>query len=219
MGLLDLFNQKKKTTVKKPAATKKPTASNTYKNLDKIIRDSDKAIAEMQKADDVFEKDGNLEKRIEIYEKYLLKEPQWNSFNFNMALANMYVKAGRNNDAWAYLNQMYSWAVDPNVIGGDAAKVRFEQFRLLKSEKKYEDALVMLVSSYVIGAYELQKTYFNKAKFKKDAKTTLKAIGFMETDSEAFADDLENAIMTGEIRETAVGKYCAEYIKRIEHSW
>ena len=214
MGLLDLFDKKKEKSVKRPT-TKKSTAANTYRNIDKIIRDSDKAIAEMQRADVVFEKDGNLQKRIKVYEKHLLKEPQWNSFNFNMSLAQMYVKAGRNNDAWTYLNQMYLWATNPNVIGGDASKVRLEQFRILKSEKKYEDALVMLVSSYVIKAYELKETYFNKGKFKKDAKTTLKAIGFDESESEVFIDDLEHIIMTKRIREATVRKYCTEHIERI----
>ena len=63
MGLFNLFGSKKAEPEKKKATT--PVA----KNIDKILRDSDKAIVDMQKADAAYEKDGDIDKRIHVYEK------------------------------------------------------------------------------------------------------------------------------------------------------
>lgn len=209
MGIFDVFGKKKTATVQSSAV--KPTV----KDIHRIIEDSDKAIADMQKADAAFEKDRDIEKRIRVYEKYLLEKPQWNSFNFSLSLAMMYVKAGHNDKAWAYLNQMYLWAIDPNAIGGDVSKIRFEQFRILKAEKRYKDAMLMLVSSYVLRAYAVRDMYFNKQKFIKDAKTTAKGIGFSEEQLVLFADDLEKNIKAKKIKETTVKKYCSDYFSRL----
>ena len=209
MGIFDIFG-KKKTTPDRKISPEPPV-----KDISRIIEDSDKAIADMHKADAAFEKDEDIEKRIRVYEKYLLEKPQWNSFNFNLSLAKMYVKNGHNDKAWGYLNQMYLWAIDPDAIGGDASKVRFEQFKILKAEKKYKDAMLMLVSSYVLNAYAVRDMYFNKSKFTKDAKTTAKAIGFSEDQLGVFADDLEKNLKAKKIKETSVKKYCTDYFSRL----
>ena len=75
---------------KKTSPAQKAILKEAMKDI-RIIEDTDKAIADMQKADALFEKDGDIEKRIKVYEKYLLKEPQWNSTNFNLSLARMYM--------------------------------------------------------------------------------------------------------------------------------
>ncbi len=206
MGLFDLFG-------KKSAPEKRPVSA-VPTRIEKIIQNSDKAIADMQNADAAFEKDGDLEKRIAVYEKYLLSKPEWNSFNFSISLAKMYVKAGRNNDAWSYLNQMYMWSIDPSAVGGDASKVRFEQFKILKTEKKLEDAMVMLVSSYVLNAYSVQNMYFNKEKFIKDAKTTFKSLGFSDLDLQIFSDSLEKDIKAKRIKEDTTKDFCTEFYKK-----
>ena len=209
MGIFNFFGKKK------PTPDRKTSSELPVKDIARIIEDSDKAIADMHKADAAFEKDGDIEKRIRVYEKYLLEKPQWNSFNFNLSLAKMYEKAGHNDKAWGYLNQMYLWAIDPDAIGGDASKVRFEQFKILKGEKKYKDAMLMLVSSYVLNAYAIRDMYFNKPKFIKDGKTTAKAIGFSEDQFMLFADDLEKNLKAKKIKEASVKKYCTDYFSRL----
>lgn len=209
MGLFDLFSSKK------AVPERKNSTASTLEQLDKIIRDSDKAIEDMQKASAEYENDGDLDKMIAVYEKYLLGKPKWNSFNFNLSLANMYVKAGRNDTAWGYLNQLYLWANDPSAIGGDASKVRYEQFRILKAEKKYKDAMVMLVTSYVLNAYAIRDTYFNKNKFKKEAKTIARGIGITGADLDSFADMLEKDIKAKRIKEATVQKYLQGYYKKL----
>lgn len=209
MGIFDIFGKKKTTS------DRKTTPESPLKDIARVIEDSDKAIADMHKADAEYEKDGDIEKRIKVYEKYLLENPQWNSFNFNLSLAKMYVKAGHIDKAWGYLNQLYLWAIDPDAIGGDASKVRFEQYKILKAEKKHKDAMLMLVSSYVLNAYAVRDMYFNKPKFIKDGKTIAKVIGFSEDQLVLFADDLEKSIKTKKIEEASVKKYCTDYFSRL----
>ena len=47
----------------------------SMEELDKILADSNKAIEDMQKADEVYNQDGDIEKRIRVYEKYLNEKP------------------------------------------------------------------------------------------------------------------------------------------------
>ncbi len=209
-NILSLINATSQTPSQKSNKQKAYTYTEEMKELDKIIADSNIAIEEMHKADKVYEQDGDIEKRIKVYEQYLKEKPKWNSFNFNLSLAKMYEKAGRNNDAWAYLNQLYIWSIDPTAIGGDESKIRYEQFRILKSEKKYADAMVMLVSSYLINAYAIKGIYFNKNKFIKDAKTTAKNLGFNEESLNEFADDLEKKLKSKQLQEKDIQQYCKD---------
>ena len=83
-----------------------------------------------------------------------------------------------------------------------------------EAEKKFKDAMVMLVSSYVVNAYGIQGMYFNKEKFKKDGKTTAKGIGISESDLAIFADRLEKDIKGKKIKEATVQKYCVEWFSK-----
>lgn len=208
MGLFDFLN--------KNQPSKNVIQPTCKKSIDRIIQESDKAIEEMQKADSVYNQDGDIEKRIKVYEKYLMGKPLWNSFNFSRSLVSMYLKSGRNNEAWSYLNQLIQWSLDPESVGIDVSKVRYDQFKILKSEKKYSDALIMLVSSYVTSAYAIKDLYFNKEKFIKEAKTTAKGIGMSYEDLLVFADDLEKDIKRKKIKESKIKEYCREHFGRTE---
>ena len=85
--------------------------------------------------------------------------------------------------------------------------------KILKSEKKYADAMVMLVSSYLVNAYEINGIYFNKDKFIKDAKTTAKKLGHEEDSLRVFADDFERKLKSRQIQEKDVQQYVAGYFK------
>lgn len=203
MGIFDFLNkQQTSNNVSKP----KPK-----KSIDAILKESDKAIAEMHKADSVYSQDDDIDKRISVYEKYLMEKPLWNSFNFNRSLVAMYIKSGRLDDAWSYLNQMLQWSFDPECVGIDVPKIRYDQFKILKTEKKYKDAFVMLVSSYVLNAYSIQGLYFNKDKFIKEAKTTAKGAGMSHEELLAFADNLEKDIKRKKIKESKIQEYCSKY--------
>ena len=209
---------KKKRQKEDSEELKKTMQSEIYPSLEelqKVIEDSNKALADMKKADAEYKEDGNIEKRIATYEKYLLEKPQWQAMNYCLALAKMYIKTGRNNQAWGYLNKMYLWINEPGIPGGDISKIRMEQFKILKSEKKYSDALVMLVASYVIKSSSPNELVFNKEKFKKDAKTTAKGLGLSEMELSSFADVLEKNIRTKIINENDVKCFCEEYMEKV----
>lgn len=213
MGLFDFLGKNKdhlieKNQIKRESVRKEAIRSNDNR-LQNILNDSDNAIKECQQADAQFEKDGNIEQIISVYEKHFTERSEWSSFNFNMRLAKLYVKAGRNSDAWGYLNKMALWAMMPDAINMSLSKIRFEQFKILKAEKKYEDALTFLVFSYVDRGNEI-KGVFNKKKFLTDAKTTAKKAGLSEDDLGRFADDLEQAIQKEHIKEQDVKSFCSE---------
>ncbi|MBR1798104.1 MAG: hypothetical protein IJ757_08900 [Clostridiales bacterium] len=210
MGLLNSF-QKKPTQ-----ASAKKTLSYSIGNIDTIIRDSDKVIAACQKADAEYNKDHDLDKRLAVYEKYFLKKPEWNGFNFCLSLATMYVKSGQNDKAWGYLNQLFIWTIEPGPINGYAYKVRYEQFKILKSEKRFKDAMVMLVSSNILNSEAMVKPYFNKDKFLKDAKTTAKGIGFSEDSLEEFANRLEKGIISKNLKDSTAQRFCSDYYNYID---
>lgn len=207
MGLFNLFRSNAPSRV---SSSVKKSVSPKY-NIDKILRDSDKAIEECLKADDAFKKDGNLLKRINVYERYFLTEPKWNCFNFCLRLAEMYIKADENDKAWGYLNKLYIWTLDSKgYVSGYEDKVRYTQFKLLKSEKRYKDALVMLVSSYV-STRGVSGSYFNKEKFIKDAKTAFKGIGLTNDNLNEFTNRLDNEIKQKRISENKVQAFCYNY--------
>ena len=217
MGLLDLFGKNKATRMPQSKSSEdiRKEAQAIVDSFDggklsNILANSDTAIRECQKADEQFKIDGDIDKIISVYEKFFTEKTGWSSFNFNLKLAKLYVKAGRNNDAWAYLNKMTYWAMQPDAINMDLSKIRFEQFKILKAEKKYKDALINLVLSYVEKGQEMNWSYFNKNKFISDAKTTAKKAGITEVKMNEFADKLEKAILKNHIRDESVKQFCVD---------
>ena len=158
--------------------------------IERSTKQTDVADTEIQlllKADEQFKSDGDINKRIAIYESILTKKPKWNSFNYCMKLVNMYLDEGNNNKAWGQLNKMLGWFAsfpNPNAYFD---KIYMCQFKILKKEKKHKDALRMLIWSqagYVDGQYS-QRMPFNDERMLKDGKTTAKAMGLSE---ESFVD-------------------------------
>ena len=176
---------------------------------------ADKEIETLQKADEKFKADGNLDARIQVYERILNKRTNWNSFNQCMSLAEMYVKAGKHNMAWTYLNQVLIWFSDPQGPVGDLSKVRKLQFKILKSEGKNADAFSTLVLAYVLSAYTASGAVnFNKEKFIKEVKTTAKAMNLTDQTLTSFTDGLEKLLKRKRISEKEAQEYCAQFLKK-----
>lgn len=160
-----------------------------FEEHEKEQKKTDEMIQMLFKADAQYEKDGDLNKKIAVYEKVLdmSKEPRWNSFNQCMNLVKMYLDADRRDDAWRALNQMTVIFVNFPAYRGRLGKIRYEQFRILRSEKKYIDALEKLLYSHVISYTTEEKTTFPVEKFVKDAKTSAKSIGMTDEDLSELA--------------------------------
>ena len=185
MGIIDFFKKIDKVLneTEKPVEQKK---QNDYglAELKQIEKKADKEIEILQAADRQYYEDNDIEKRIAVYESVLNHQPKWNNFNFCLSLLSMYEKTEQYQKGWSFANQMITWFTVFPV--GDMAKIRYAQFRILKKEKKFTDALRMLTLSYIHNAkfYTVEEL---KNKMIKDGKTTAKGAGLTVEDLEELA--------------------------------
>ena len=195
MGILGLF--KKKSFQKKTVSINKANHQDIIQDTRRRIEEDDREIAQLQAAKEKYDQDNDVQACIQEYEKVLLKGTSWNSFNFHLTLVNLYVKADRDNDGWAYLNRLLMQFPDEYCT----YKIRYEQFHILKKEKKYKEAIRMLAVSHVLKTNSPNGSYFSIEKFEKDGKTTAKGA---KMTPESFHE------LACLIEETAKGKKCTE---------
>lgn len=218
-GLLDLFSTNTSKAQSKQVSRNNSRASSSKmdRELELILRENEridrkvnKAMAEMDAAGKAYSAGGDINKTIAVYEKHVLdlSKLQWNAFNYCLDLAELYVKANRKDAAWGYLNNMLLYTMANPNNNWLPYKIRFEQFKILKSEKKYKDALFMLVDSYVTNSIEMTRPYFNRNAFLKDVKTTAKGVGLTEDELILFTNTLESHIMARTIQPRDVYQFC-----------
>ena len=100
-------------------------------------RVADKQIKQLNDARNKYLSVGEYDKLIAIYEEVFSVPTTWNSASHKLSLVEYYQKIGQNDKAWVLLNSI---VVD---YPGEAHRVRRSQYRQLKSEKKYLEALKM----------------------------------------------------------------------------
>ena len=93
-------------------------------------------------------------------------------------------------------------------------KIRNEQFKILKKEKKYLDALRMLAVSHVLKTNSPQGSQFDIERFIKEAKTTAKGAGLSEEDLEDLAKMIKDAGKKGNLPEAKVLNIFKEFMKK-----
>jgi len=101
------------------------------------------------------------------------------STSHDFRLVNEYIKVGRFNDAWAYLNELTMKHPE------DLSKIRKEQCRIRKKEKKWIDALQFLMMSHAS-----RYGGFNREAFLKDLKPIASRIPLVDDEPEYLADML-----------------------------
>ena len=213
-GLLNLFSTNTSKSQSKQTTRKNSRASSSIEMLrrenERIDREVNKAIAEMDAAARAYSNGGDINKAIAVYEKHVLdlSKLQWNAFNYCLDLAELYVKANKKDAAWGYLNNMFLYSMAHPNNNWLPHKIRFAQFKILKSEKKYKDALFMLVDSYVTNSVGMTRPYFNRNAFLKDVKTTAKGVGLTEDELMIFTNTLESHIMARTIQPRDVYQFC-----------
>ena len=209
MSLFDLFNSKRTSQLSK-------NVNGAVKNDQEKILKADAQIVRLQKANEQYEKDGNLAKKIASYENLLdLNRPLlWNSFNYCLSLVKMYVSADRKDDAWRFLNQMSLAFVEFPAYEDYLAKIRNEQFKILKGEKKFKDALQMLAVSHVLKTNFPDGTHFDEEKFIKDAKTTAKGAGLSPDDLQELAALIKHSAKKKKNTEKQIIELYREFISQ-----
>ena len=173
-----LFGKKKK-----PETTSRPTSklsetqkkqiyqelrksNSEFRRIDDCLKATDKSLEKILNANKQYKADKDLNKVLKVYE-HELKEPT-SPWGHNipqkhaMDLVDFYIKAGENDKAWSYLNWLTVQC--PHLT----SKIRFAQTKILKKESKYQDALLTLMSGYLVDAKDMNGR-FNSTKFLKEA--------------------------------------------------
>ena len=101
-------------------------------------------------------------------------------------LMKLYINAEQYNKAWAFSNKLI---LNQNV---PTEKVRHEQARILKKEKKYIPATDMIMAEHLLKYSN--RTTFNRNAFIKDAGVCTRALKWDEYMLEDMADILESQL-------------------------
>ena len=129
-------------------------------------------------------KDGKTEKAIAVYEQTIQEMLKYGTRRLNLQacrdLIKIYIKEKRMNDAWRITNLMYVRLIQEDGTVAYANVIRYEQFKILKKEKRYIDALSSLFSSWVLYGWACKRTQidtFDPQYMIKEGTTTAKGVG------------------------------------------
>lgn len=194
MGLFD-FLKKKNTTIDVPAGMefKSDIEKQMYLNNTMGYRDKrdkldyqQKLLDSINKANNDFKNNGDMDALIKAYEYAFIESNPPCISSQNLNLADLYIKNGDFNKAWSYLNRLIATNEAP------IEKVRHEQVRILKKEKKYIPATDMIMSEHLLKYSN--HTTFNRNAFIKDAGVCTRALKWDESMLEDMADILESQL-------------------------
>lgn len=100
-------------------------------------RMADKQVQRLNDAREKYEKTEEYDKLIAVYEDVFSAPTPWNAASHKLRLVGYYQKCGQWDKAWGLLNSILLDYPD------EVCRVRRSQYRQLKDEKKYNDALKM----------------------------------------------------------------------------
>ena len=133
-----------------------------YRESKNDLENQEKLLASVWEAREQYKTDNDINKVISVYEQALItSNPPLRSDAHTMYLADLYIKSGQNDKAWGYLNSILISHI--RLTG----KIRYAQCKILKKEKKYVDAMQMLMLSYLFNSK--MNDDFRETAFVKDA--------------------------------------------------
>ena len=175
MGLFDLFS-KKKTIVKQNVKTEKDAMAlldkvdPSFRKRQADLEYQNKLLDRVNAAREKYKEDKDLEKAIEEYEFAFVKSNPPCLTSQDIDLADLYMKAGQNDKAWGYLNQLMMRRTSPDP------HIRFMQAKILKKEEKYAYAIEMFALGYYYKS--IPNMAFQEDKFQKDIASSVKKLGW-----------------------------------------
>ena len=129
--------------------------------------------------------DNNLTRLISVYEELFVNSKPYLKSSQELDLANLYIKAGKNDKAWGYLNLLLSRGESPKH------KIYSEQARILKKENKYEEA----VRTYMLcHLYKAESGAYNQEAFLKDINVCVKKLKWSDAKVKRMTDILARNI-------------------------
>lgn len=211
-----MFNIFKKKSDKISKANAKSASQLTYEKLKEEARQREeyRRIWERQmdafkEADNIY-KSGDKAKAIEIYEENVDEMLKHGDKCLNLRacfdLVHMYSNEGKMDKAWGLTNKIQYSLMKSDFPEAFTAKIRFEQYKILKKEKKYLDALsVLLVSSVLKGNDSTDRTCtVDTAYLLKEGKMAAKGIGLSQEDYQELIGKVVQLSKKGIITETEI---------------
>ena len=133
-----------------------------FKKTKSDLEHQEKLLASVWEAREQYKTDNDIDKLISVYEYVLItSKPPLKSDTHTMYLADLYIKSDQNDKAWGYLNSIL---FSHSELTG---KIRYAQCKVLKKEKKYVNAMQMLMLSYLFNSK--WNDIFRDTAFVKDA--------------------------------------------------
>lgn len=181
MGIFDLFKKQKPVTDTDSFKKYFPEHDEQQQRL----KYQSELLGLVNQANAKFAEDGDLDSIIKVYEHaFYESKPPCNSSQ-NLKLVDFYLKKGYNDKAWGYLNFLTMTQAAP------IEKIRHEQARILKKEKRHVYALEMIMYEH-LHKYEWNNTFYRDP-FIKDAGVCIRALKW-EDISETLADMIESQV-------------------------
>lgn len=207
MGLFNLFGKPKKSNGSDDAKRKfsndveRDMYENNrfgYREMKDSLDYQNRLLSRVNAAQAKYKQDGDLDAVIKELEYAFIQSNPPCKTSQNMDLVNYYIKAGRNNDAWGYLNRLITTQEAP------LEKIRFAQARILKKEKKWDEAIRM----YMLGYLTKSKwnNTFQKEMFIKDIKSSANKLKWDDSQIDKLAQIVERHVKKKDYSEASLDK-------------
>ena len=182
-------------------------------SLQQEIAKQDKDLSRLIKAEEAYDNDQDIQKLISVYEDvFITQKSTLGSQSRWFKLVDLYMKAGQNDRAWAWLNQLAIQHPDYMY------KIEDKRFRILNKEGRLVDAMLSLMASigYSEGNAGPLAYYqaYGKTKFLKAAPTLLKKLKWPTTDLDSLEAMLSSSIGKTEFNYSSLREKYKRFIER-----
>ena len=178
-----------------------------YKDRKDNLDYQERLLKRVNEAQARYKKDGNLERVIKELEYSFVKAKPPCISSQNMDLAEYYIKAGRNDDAYRYLNQLYASQRAP------VAKIRLMQAKILKKENRWADAIEIYMLGYLTKSE--WNGSFQKEMFIKDVRPLVNKLGWNSDVTEELSNMVAKYVKKKNYNEGDLSKEYRKYYEKI----
>lgn len=177
-------------------------------NYQKMLQEQkyqDQLLQRVNTARERYDRDGNVDAAIREYEyAFVTAAPPCISSQCTK-LVDLYMKAGKTDSAWSYLNLLSSRK------GVHKDWVRLYQAKILKKEEKDKDSIDLYMRGHLLKA----KSYgsFTRSTFLRDISGPARRLGLSKDDKEQLANIVDGQIRRGIFTEQAIRQKYKEFLK------
>ena len=165
-----------------------PQVDPQYKATKERLAHQEKLLSLVWKAREQYKIDNDINELIKVYEYAMIDaNPVLHSAQAHVFyLVDLYIKTNQNDKAWGYLSKVSIEYIH------ETHKIRMYQFRILKKEKRYTEAMIFLMEAYLLKSQFTNS--FNEKGFKKDANSTINKLEWDNTKLEYLAKLIKDQV-------------------------